>query len=161
GDDGVFPGSGLLLHAPPARARDERVDREVLRQRQDDLRRGRVRLLGRDREAVELQLPGERDRGVHACMRRRAGSRGERGGGGEECGTKSHLRSFQATWRVKGAVRIRPATLHWRKRRQVPGAGTSTPTVSFPGDDEVPVTFAGPRMLVQPVAPGEQTCVWK
>ena len=26
---------------------------------------------------------------------------------------------------------------------------------------DVPVTFAGPRMLVQPVAPGEQTWVWK
>ena len=26
---------------------------------------------------------------------------------------------------------------------------------------EVPVTLTGPRMLVQPVAPGEQTWVWK
>ena len=43
----------------------------------------------------------------------------------------------------------------------MPGAGTSTPTVSFPGVDDVPVTFVPPSALVQPVAPGAQMCVWK
>ena len=43
----------------------------------------------------------------------------------------------------------------------MPGAGTSTPTFSFPGVVEVPVTFAGPSTLVQPLTPGAQTWVWK
>ncbi len=43
----------------------------------------------------------------------------------------------------------------------MPGAGTSTPIVSFPGVVELPVTLLPPRMLVQPVAPGAQTWVWK
>ncbi len=62
---------------------------------------------------------------------------------------------------MNGAVRTFPSTWHWMNRRQVPGAGTSTPTFSFPGVDDVPVTFAGPSTLVHPLTPGEQTCVWK
>src|SRR5262249_40691956 len=65
------------------------------------------------------------------------------------------------TCRVKGAVRILPPTCVCKNSRQVPGTGTSTPTVSLPGVAEVPVTFVAPRKLVQPVAPGAQTCVWK
>ena len=55
-DHGVFAGARRVLDAFPAGARRERVDRKALRQSQDDLRRVRVCLLGRDREAVELQL---------------------------------------------------------------------------------------------------------
>ena len=60
-------------HALPARARDERVDREARRHRQDDLRRRRVLLLGRHGEAVELELVRERHRRADARVRRRAG----------------------------------------------------------------------------------------
>src|SRR5439155_9447437 len=70
-------------------------------------------------------------------------------------------RADHLTWRVKGAVRIFPPTCAWRNRRQVPGTGTSTPTVSLPGVVDLPVTCAPPRKLVQPVAPGAQTWVWK
>ena len=43
----------------------------------------------------------------------------------------------------------------------MPETGTSTPTVSFPGVAELPVTFVAPSTLVHPLAPGAQTCVWK
>src|SRR5262245_53819185 len=36
-----------------------------------------------------------------------------------------------------------------------------TPTVSFPGLLELPVTLLPASTLVQPPAPGLQTCVWK
>ena len=62
---------------------------------------------------------------------------------------------------MKGTVSTFPLILHWRKSRQVPEAGTSTPTFSLPGVFEVPVTLAGPRTLVQPLTPGAQTWVWK
>jgi len=39
--------------------------------------------------------------------------------------------------------------------------GTSTPTDSFPGVVEVPVTFDPASRLVQPIAPGLQMWVWK
>src|SRR5579884_3082812 len=67
----------------------------------------------------------------------------------------------QVTFSVNGAVRTWPSTRHWRNSRQVPGTGTSTPTVSFPGVDELPATLVAPITLEQPVAPGAQTCVWK
>src|SRR5262249_34761494 len=65
------------------------------------------------------------------------------------------------TCRVNGAVRILPSTSVCRKSRQMPGTGTRTPTGSLPGVDERPVTCVAPRKLVQPDAPGAQTCVWK
>ena len=54
-----------------------------------------------------------------------------------------------------------PSTRVWRKSRHLPGAGTRTPTFSFPGVAELPVIFVPPSTLVQPVAPGAQTWVWK
>ena len=71
------------------------------------------------------------------------------------------MHSFHLTSSVNGAVSTRPFTSVWRKRRQVPGAGTSTPTVSRPGFDDVPTTCAPPSVEVQPLAPGAQTWVWK
>src|SRR5205823_2223555 len=62
---------------------------------------------------------------------------------------------------VKGAVNTRPSTLHWRKSRQVPPTGSSTPTRRCPGLVTVPVTRVGPSTLVQPLTPAAQTCVWK
>ena len=58
-----------------------------------------------------------------------------------------------ATRSVNGAVRTCPFTWHCRKSRQVPGTGTSTPTVSLPGVVELPVTFVAPSTLVQPPRP--------
>ena len=48
-------------YAVPARAGDERVDREARRDGQHDLRRRRALLLGRDGEAVQLKLLRQRD----------------------------------------------------------------------------------------------------
>ena len=62
---------------------------------------------------------------------------------------------------MNGAVITRPSTRDWRNSRQVPASGTSTPTVSFPGVVDVPVTFVPPSALVHADAPGAQTCVWK
>src|SRR5207247_350691 len=59
-DDGAVAGAGLLEHTLPARARYEGVDREALRDGQDDLRRRRALLLGRDSECVQLLLLRER-----------------------------------------------------------------------------------------------------
>src|SRR5581483_10581825 len=70
-------------------------------------------------------------------------------------------RADHFTCRVKGAVRMWPPTSTWRKSRHVPATGTSTPTVSLPGVAERPVTRVAPRKLVQPLAPGSQTWVWK
>ena len=98
---------------------------------------------------------GVRERG----SRRDGGER--RDGGDGEGQAESHECSFHLTSSVNGAVTTRPPTLVWRNRRHVPGAGTSTPTVSRPGFDEVPTTCAPPSVEVQPLAPGAQTWVWK
>ena len=42
------------------------------------------------------------------------------------------------------------AIWNWRKSRQVPATGSSTPTCSLPGPAGRPVTFAPPKTLVQP-----------
>ena len=76
-------------------------------------------------------------------------------------GERERNRTFHLTSRVKGAVSTRPFARVCRNRRHVPATGTSTPTRSFPGVVELPLTCVAPRMLVQPLAPGAQTCVWK
>ena len=58
---------------------------------------------------------------------------------------------------VNGAVSTLPSAFVCRNSRQTPASGTSTPTVSFPGVVERPVTRAAPRTLVHPVASGLQT----
>ena len=55
---------------------------------------------------------------------------------------------------VKGAVDDAAAVWNWRKSRQVPATGSSTPTFSWPGPAGRPTTFAPPRMLVQPGVDG-------
>jgi hypothetical protein len=62
---------------------------------------------------------------------------------------------------VNGAVSTRPSTFVWMNSRQVPATGSSTPISRSPGVLDVPVTWAPPSVLVQPWAPGAQTCVWK
>src|SRR5439155_4788592 len=69
--------------------------------------------------------------------------------------------AFHLTCSVNGAVRIRPRSWNWRKSRQVPATGSSTPTLSFPGPAGRPTTLAPPKMLVQPGVFGPQTWVWK
>ena len=129
----------VCLHlALPAGRGDERVDREAVGHGQHDLRRRRVLLLGRDGEGEELAGLRERDgradagRGRTRIRRRRrraprraATARGKR--------SLHRCAPFTLTSSVNGAVTTRPPTLVWRNRRHVPGAGTSTPTVSLPG----------------------------
>ena len=48
-------------------------------------------------------------------------------------------------------------------QEQAPGAGDRHEDADrqLAGRDEVPVTRVAPSALVQPFAPGAQTCVWK
>ena len=75
-DDGVVSRTrSAAAAASSRRRRDERVDPEPLGHGQDDLRRRQVLLLGRDGQAVQLQLLRERNR--RADARVREGRRGE------------------------------------------------------------------------------------
>ena len=65
------------------------------------------------------------------------------------------------TGSTNGAERIFPPALSCRNSRHVPESGRRTPTVRWPGVAELPATLLPPKTLVQPPAPGLQTCVWK
>ena len=107
--------------------REARLDR--LRVDERDLRRRRV-----DDDARRRRRPEQR-----SVRERRRRQRQRCGGDRAEDDGASHR-----TCNVNGAVSTWPSTRHWRNRRHVPATGTRTPTVSLPGVEEVPVTFAPP-----------------
>src|ERR1700761_6465964 len=86
-------------------------------------------------------------------------------------GAQGHERSQQAnpdrthedTFSVYGAVITLPPSFICRNSRHVPGAGSRTPIVSFPGAVEVPATRleATPGSAPQLGASGAQMWVWK
>src|SRR5262249_15184068 len=110
---------GLAL---PAGRGGEGVDREALRRRELDLRRGRARLLGRHREREQLARVGEDLGRAERGMSRRAGRERERGDD-----RRQDEAAHQLTFRVNGAVSTLPFTFAWMKSRQVPATGSSTP----------------------------------
>src|SRR5262249_10150623 len=120
------------------RQRDEHDEREA---------RPAGLVLEVQREGARVQRVDERPRAEHD-QRGRPSPRSEA------------LQSL--TGSVYGTVTtLPPFGLNCRKSRHVPPTGTRTPTCRLPGVAEVPVTRDPPSTLVQPAAPGAQTCVWK
>ena len=87
---------------------------------------------------------GER-REEHGLRRERVDDRARRehDRDGDERPDREPQTQRQRTWSVKGTVSTLPSGLHCRNSRHVPGAGTRTPTLSFPGVVELPVTLPG------------------
>src|SRR5262249_51804156 len=122
----------------PGGERDEHDEREA---------RPAGLVLEVERERARVQRVDERPRAQHH----------ERGGA-RPCRQPPHSPTFS----VYGAVTtLPPSGWNWRNSLHVPATGTSTPTCSFPGVADVPVTLDPPSTLAQPVAPGAHTCVWK
>src|SRR5919197_318210 len=101
---------------------------------------------GSDEPRDRTPQPGEHVPGRGQCRRCDARERHCEPAAGA---TPDHRRRSHRTSRVKGAVKTWPSTFVCRKSRQVPLTGTSTPTVSFPGAAERPVTLSPPRTAVQ------------
>src|SRR5581483_5984008 len=117
----------------------------------------------RERVTGDPDSAGVRRRcvGVRGCRRVAPAAACEHNQREREQRERAQHASAHCTLSVNGAVTMWPFTWHCRNNRHVPATGTSTPTVSFPGVDDVPVTRAPPSRLVHPVAPGAHTWVWK
>src|SRR5262245_61770896 len=136
---------GALAHAEGRQPDDE--DRHRRRNAERD--QGHGDEAGAARRALEH--PRERA-GRDRVSERASTEHEQRDHGGPEQEPGLHR-----TFSVNGADITRPRSRNWRKSRQVPAIGSSTPTLSFPGPSGRPTTVAPPRTLVQPGVSGPQT----